>query len=53
MDLPWADSSKDSLLTGHEVLDGNEIYVAFGKYVNMAYHTGTIDTLMSKFKILI
>lgn len=51
MDLPWADSSKDSLLTGHEVLDGNEVYVAFGKYVNVAYHTGTIDTLMSKFKI--
>lgn len=49
MDLPWADSSKDIFLTGHDVFDGNEIYIAFGKYLNMAYHTNTIDSLMSQF----
>lgn len=38
MDLPWADSSKDILLTGHDVFDGNEIYIAFGKYMNMRHH---------------
>lgn len=49
MDLPWADSSKDILLTGHDVFHGNEMYIAFGKDMNMAYHTDTIDSLMRKF----
>lgn len=30
---------------------GNEIYIAFGKYMEVALHTDTIDSLMRKFYI--
>lgn len=47
--LTLGDSSKDISLTGCDIFDGNEICIAFGKYMNIAYHTDTIDSLISKF----